>query len=268
MFGWRYSLFANPFGALVQAFDARAARFSNFMADRHMAMQDTHPDLELVLNSIDDPDGAKAKEEVYRIRMEGGRAMTEAELDRFLWVALAREALGLIIGLFLVKLPYMLLKHGLIIGGAMLAWVVLSNFQLIGTMLLAVVAFGVPFAILLWRPIKLIVAHMIEEHPLFVSFFRLGVGGPSGRFAGLREFAACDMSDYFNPNMDTPPQGETSDIYLGRTPFFEDVRLLDMTEEELDAYRQRLREAIIEVQSFEEIEEGTEPQRRRDHGLE
>jgi len=90
---------------------------------------------------------------------------------------------------------------------------------------LAVVAFAVPAAIVLWRPLKLILWHVIEEHPAFVNFFRLGVGGPSGRFAGLREFARADMSEYFNEFLDRPLKSETSDIYLGRTPFFEDVRL-------------------------------------------
>ena len=232
MFGGRYSLFANPFYERAQVLEAARRSLRDFGGRGGRLADENDPDLIVIKADSWDANGypvhndlRAARQQAARLRAEGKSAVTEHDLHR----APNRERGGLVwkmaTAFLFGKVPYWLVKNAHYIGGALLVLVVAFNVHLVGSLLLAVLAFGVPFAILLFRPIKLILSHVIEEHPAFVNFFRLGIGGPSGRFAGIREFAQADMSEYFNRVLDEPPQSETSDIYLGRTPFFEDVRL-------------------------------------------
>ena len=231
--GHKLSLFKNPFSGWSQISDERKRRFGDILEEVDNKIIPKEIDgVQIILGEdVERWYGhttvfTEAKAEVQRLRAEGKKAMTERDYEWMKARKFWRVGLPFFLGYVSSKVPYLLVAHGGAIGLTIIAAVVFFNFNLLGTLFIGVLAFVVPLLFLLWKPAKLIVAHLVEEHPLFVSFFRLGIGGPSGRFAGLRENSRNDMSEHFNPSLEEPPHSETSDIYLGKTPFFEDTRLL------------------------------------------
>jgi type IV secretory pathway TraG/TraD family ATPase VirD4 len=82
-----------------------------------------------------------------------------------------------------------------------------------------------PLAFLTVKTGKLAIIEYAKEHPFYRRIFIHGRGGEAGRWGGLREYFARDMTGFFRRNWIKIKRSDTSDIYLGRTLLEDDIRI-------------------------------------------
>lgn len=128
----------------------------------------------------------------------------------------------------LAELPYAIVKDAhwfglLCLVALFVSFFIWGGFS-IGTTLASFVAFSIPAAFFAHPAIWLGGREMIEEHPFIQKYFRGKL--PDARFQGLWNFVRKDFGFTFFRNREGIVRSETSDIYLGRTSFSDDSRML------------------------------------------